>query len=470
MNSDNNQLPKRAQWTSNFGFIMAAAGSAVGLGNLWKFPFLVGQNGGSAFIFVYLFFVIFIGITLAIAEIAIGRSTQLNPVDAYEKISPRLKWVGVLGAVSGVIILSYYAVVGGWILFYLAKSLLSFNSSLDYTKVFDEYTSNPGLQFLTFSIYFIINYEIIASGVQKGIEKCSKILMPALLVMMILVTIRTLTLDGAAEGVEFLLKPDFAKLDKKTILSAMGQVFFSLSLGVGTLLTFGSYLKKEDNMLRSAVCIPIIDTLVAILAAVAIMPAVFAYKLKPTAGPPLMFITLPTIFSKMPLGNIIGFVFFALVFFAAITSSISMLEALISFFVDHYKWDRTKAVRVNTAMTYLLGIPSALSFNILKDFHILPDKTIFDFMDFLASNIIMPVGGIALCIAVGWIWEGGIRRVKINDTSATEKDSYLGYVNNSAIKEITNNGKIKFTMISIWAFFLKWLCPVAILAIFIDNL
>ena len=470
MNSDNNQLPKRAQWTSNFGFIMAAAGSAVGLGNLWKFPFLVGQNGGSAFILAYLFFVVFIGITLAIAEISIGRSTQLNPIDAYEKISPKLKWVGALGAISGVIILSYYAVVGGWILYYLSKSLLSFNSSLDYTNVFSEFTSNVWLQLLTFSIYFLINYEIIVSGVQKGIEKCSKILMPALFVMMILVTIRTLTLEGAQEGIVFLLKPDFAKLNGKTILAAMGQVFFSLSLGVGTLLTFGSYLKKEDNMLKSAFYIPIIDTLVAILAAVAIMPAVFAYNLEPTAGPSLMFITLPTIFSKMPLGNIIGFVFFILVFFAAITSSISMLEALISFLVDHYKWNRTKAVKLSTIVTFLLGIPSALSFNLIKDFHILPEKTVFEFMDFLASNIIMPIGGIALCIAVGWIWDGGIKKIKTSDTSAEEKDSYMVYVNNSAIKEITNNGKIKFSIISIWAFFLKWLCPIAILAIFIDNL
>lgn len=470
MSMDNNQTPKRAHWSSNIGFILAAAGSAVGLGNLWKFPYLVGQNGGSVFILVYCFFALFFGVSLILTEISIGRATQLNPIDAFNQISPKMTWVGIMVVATSVLILSYYSVVGGWILFYLYKSLVSFGADADYVKVFSEFTSSANLQLITFIIYFAINYGILALGVQKGIEKFSKIMMPALFIILLVIVVRTLTLDGAMEGVKFLLQPDFSKLSAKTVLMAMGQVFYSLSLGMGIMITYGSYMKKEDNMIASATSIPIIDTAVALLAAIAIMPAVFAFKMEPTAGPGLMFNTLPAIFSQIPFGQFFAFIFFILLFFAALTSSISLLESSIALLIDKWHFKRSKAVAISSAIPFLLGIPSALSFSILKDTTFF-GKSFFDAMDFLTSSIMLPIGGIMTCIAVGWIWDKGIKSIniktKLADGSETISNSYTF---NAPLKEITNHGKVEFSFLSAWIFLIKWVCPLGILAIFLDNL
>lgn len=472
MSTDNSQPQNRGQWSSSFGFIMAAAGSAVGLGNLWRFPFLVGQNGGSAFIVIYLVFLVFIGFSLVIAEITVGRFGQLNPVGSYGLISPKLKWVGMLGIFTGFIIIAYYPVVGGWILYYLYHFFAAAGESPDYAKIFKEYISSPSLPLITLLLYSIMNYGIVAMGIEKGIEKYSKIMMPALLVILFIVTVRTLTLDGSMEGIRFLLKPDFSKVTWKTVLDAVGQVFYSLSLGMGALITYGSYLKKEDNLFKSAVSIPVIDTAIAINAAIAIMPAVFAFGFEPTQGPALIFVTLPAIFSKMPLGSVIAIMFFLLVLFAALTSSISMLEGLVAYLIDRWHLKRFAATTFVSFVVFLMGIPCALSFGTLKDFSLIPGKTIFESLDFLASNVFLPFGGIMLCISIGWLWDGGLKykTTIVKDEKGNPISATNGYIFNSCLKEITNQGSLSFPFMSAWIFLIKWVCPLVILTIFLGNL
>ncbi len=471
MDIGNNQS-NRAQWSSTFGFIMAAAGSAVGLGNLWKFPYLVGQNGGSAFIVIYALLLVFIGVPLVIAEITIGRFGQLNPVGSYGLISPKLKWVGAMGLITGFILLSFYPVVGGWILYYLYHSFVVFGENPNYAEIFTQYTSDPYLPCITLLIFSVFNYLIVALGVEKGIEKYSKIMMPALLVILLVVAIRTLTLDKAWEGVRFIFQPDFTKVTGKTILAAVGQVFFSLSLGMGALMTYGSYLSKKDNLFKSSISIPFIDTIVALLATIAIMPAVFAFGFKPEAGPSLIFITLPAIFEKMPMGTFISIIFFTLMLFAALTSSISMLEGLVSYLIDKWHCKRFIATTLVSVIIFLLGIPCALSFGKLSNITVLPGKSIFESMDFIASNILLPFGGIMLAICVGWIWDGGLRyeTIIVRNQKGAPDVVTNGYVFNSCLKEITNQGTLNFPFMSAWIFIIKWVAPLVVLAIFIDNL
>ncbi len=472
MNDDNNQSANRAHWSSTFGFIMAAAGSAVGLGNLWKFPYLVGQNGGSAFIVIYAILLVFIGVPLVIAEITIGRFGQLNPVGSYGLISPRLKWVGAMGLVTGFILLSFYPVVGGWILYYLYHSFVAFGENPDYAKIFTEYTSDPYWPCITLLIFSLMNYIIVALGVEKGIEKYSKIMMPALLVILIVVAIRTITLKNGLEGMRFIFQPDFTKVTGKTILDAVGQVFFSLSLGMGALMTYGSYLSKKDNLFKSSISIPFIDTIVALLATVAIMPAVFAFGFKPTAGPALIFITLPAVFDQMPMGSFISIIFFTLMLFAALTSSISMLEGLVSYITDKRHLNRFWATTLVSVVIFLLGIPCALSFGKLSNITIFSGKSIFDSMDFLASNILLPFGGIMLAICVGWIWDGGLRyeTIIVRNQKGNPDVVTNGYVFNTCLKEITNHGTLNFPFMSAWIFIIKWVAPIVVFTIFIDNL
>lgn len=471
MSSDNNQSKERGQWSSSFGFIMAAAGSAVGLGNLWRFPYLVGENGGSAFLIIYLLFVIFIGLSLVIAEISVGRAAQLNPVGAFNLISPKLKWVGAMGILTGFVIISYYPVVGGWILYYLYHSFADSSASIDYAQLFSNYTSNTTLSITTLLIYSLLSYGIVVGGIEKGIEKYSRIMMPALFVILFIVIVRTATLEGSWQGIKFLLQPDFSKVTVKTIFEAMGQVFFSLSLGMGALMTYGSYMKKNDNIFNSAVAIPFIDTGVAFFAALAIIPAVFAFGAEPNQGPALIFITLPAIFAKMPMGTFVSVIFFILMLFAALTSSISMLEGLVAYMIDNWKWKRFNATTFVSIVIFLTGIPCALSFGLFKDFTLLPGKTVFDTLDFLASNILLPFGGFMLSVSVGWLWDRGLRyKTTIIEDSEGNRIVKNGYVFNKPLQEITNDGKLNFPFMSAWIFTIKWICPLIILAIFLYNL
>ena len=302
-------------------------------------------------------------------------------------------------------------------------------------------------------------------------EKYSRIMMPALFVILFMVIVRTATLEGSWQGIKFLLQPDFSKVTVKTIFEAMGQVFFSLSLGMGALMTYGSYMKKNDNIFNSAVAIPFIDTGVAFFAALAIIPAVFAFGAEPNQGPALIFITLPAIFAKMPMGTFVSVIFFILMLFAALTSSISMLEGLVAYMIDNWKWKRFNATTFVSIVIFLTGIPCALSFGIFKDFTLLPGKTVFDTLDFLASNILLPFGGFMLSVSVGWLWDRGLRyKTTIIEDSEGNRIVKNGYVFNKPLQEITNDGKLNFPFMSAWIFTIKWICPLIILAIFLYNL
>lgn len=448
--SSNNEVKPRDQWGSKIGFILAASGSAVGLGNLWKFPFMAGQNGGGAFVLIYFAILFIVGFTLMLAELTIGRKTQLSPVGAYRALDKRFTWVGAIGVLTGFLILSFYSVVGGWVIRYIVKAVTGAFTIADpdvLGGLFVNFITNPVEPIIYHLIFMVLTLGIVIGGISGGIEKYSKILMPSLFVMMILIMIRSLTLPNAMEGVRFLLVPDFSKITGDAVLAALGQVFFSLSLGMGAMITYGSYLSKDEDLISSSVQIPLIDTAVALMAGLAILPAVFSFGFDPQSGPGLLFITLPAVFSQMPLGSVFGVIFFTLVLFAALTSSISLLEVVVSYVVDELKWNRKMASIVLGGIIFLMGIPSSLGMGVWSNIRIVMGRDIFDSVDFIASNVFLPLGGLMLCIFIGWFW--GIDK---------------------ALAEITNNGKLNFALAGAWSFLIKFIAPVAILVIFIQGL
>lgn len=444
-----NQGQNRDQWSSKVGFVLAAAGSAVGLGNLWRFPYTAGQNGGGAFVLVYFAILILVGFTLMLAELIIGRHTQLNAVGAYRKIRKNWGWVGGIGVLASFLILSFYSVIGGWVLNYVVKSVTgAFTvANVDMADMFVGFITNPTEPIFYHAIFAFLTLGIVMGGISGGIEKYSKILMPSLFVMMFLIMIRSVTLPGAGEGIRFFLAPDFSKINGQVMLAALGQVFFSLSLGMGVIITYGSYLSKDENIPQNSFIIPLVDTGVALLAGLAILPAVFALGFSPDQGPALLFITLPAVFTEMPLGSFFALLFFLLVLFAALTSSISLLEASVSYVVDEYNWNRKKTALTLGLTAFLLGIPSSLAQGVWSHIRPFRDLDILDSIDFIASNIMLPLSGLLLCIFIGWVW--GIDK---------------------ALKEATNNGKIPFKLAPFWAFLIKWVAPVAILVVFIQGL
>ncbi|MBF8984149.1 sodium-dependent transporter [Lutibacter sp. B2] len=440
---------EREQWGSKTGFLLAAAGSAVGLGNLWKFPYMAGKNGGGVFVFVYIAILVTIGFTLMAGELTLGRYTQLNALGAYRKISKKLTWVGAMGVLTAFLILSYYSVIGGWVINYIIKSVtgaISISDTETLGNMFGTMISNPIQPILYHAVFMIITLVIVFGGIGDGIEKASKIMMPALFIMIIALAIRSVTLPGASAGLEFFLKPDFSKLSIGLVLDALGQVFFSLSLGMGIIITYGSYLPKNENIPQSAVFIPVVDTAVALLAGFAILPAVFALGFEPSAGPGLMFVTLPAVFAKMPFGSLFALLFFVLVLLAALTSSISLLEVCVSYVVDEWKWSRKKTTMVLALAIFLIGVPTSLSFGPWADIKIF-GKNFFDLYDFITSNVFLPLGGLMSCITIGWVWG-----------------------TDNAIKEATSNGKVKFALAKVWCFLIKWVAPVAIGIVFYRSI
>ena len=415
---------KREKWGSKTGFILAAAGSAIGLGNIWKFPYIAGENGGASFIIVYLICIAIIGLPVLIAEILIGRTTQRDPVGAFYKLSSSKLWasVGGMGIVGGFLILSFYAVIAGWAVGYIVEAVLgNFNSFTEPTSASDHFNSLVGniywiLGYFTF--FMIVTMVIVYAGIQKGIERGSKIMMPILLLLLIILMIRGITLEGASAGMDFLWNPDWSKIDAQSVLIALGHAFFTLSLGMGAMLTYGSYMSKKDSVPNSALQIVILDTAIALIAGVAIFTSVFAVGLDPAAGPGLIFHTLPSVFIKMPGGYIFSILFFVLLTIAALTSSISLLQVVVSYFVDERKWNRHTAVTVLAGFIFLLGVPSALSYNVLSDFKIF-GLNFFDLVDFIASNVILPLGGMLIAIFVGWVW--GFDKVIVNVKEGAEK-------------------------------------------------
>lgn len=348
----------RGQWGSKFGFVMAAAGSAVGLGNIWRFPYITGQNGGGAFVLLYLACVLLIGVPLLFTELGLGRATKKSTIGAFKDTGGGIFWTGmgaILALLVSFFVLSYYGVIAGWTIGYIGKMLTGSVGS------FDTFAANPSTTIPLMGLFMLVTIIIVIGGISGGIEKAAKILMPILFVLIFLVALRSLTLDGAMAGVEFYLKPDFSKITGNSILAALGQAFFSMSIGWGIMVTYGSYLPKSSNLVSSGVWIGFMDTGVALLAGLMIFPAVFAFGKSPEAGPTLVFQVLPDIFGSMPGGAVVGALFFLLLTVAALTSSISMLEVPASYFIDERNWSRKKAAIVVGVLVFLFGIPSALS-------------------------------------------------------------------------------------------------------------
>ena len=351
-------VDSRGQWGSKFGFVMAAAGSAVGLGNIWRFPYITGQNGGGAFVLLYLACVLLIGVPLLFTEMGLGRATKKSTIGAFRDTGGGVFWTGagaLLALGVSFFVLSYYGVIAGWTIGYIGKMLAGTSGN------FNEFAANPYASIPLMGAFTIVTIVIVIGGISGGIEKAAKILMPVLFVLIFAVALRALTLDGAMAGVEFYLKPDFSKITANSVLAALGQAFFSMSIGWGIMVTYGSYLPKSSNLVSSGVWVGLMDTGVALLAGLMIFPAVFAFGKSPEAGPTLVFQVLPEIFSSMPGGTIVGALFFLLLTVAALTSSISMLEVPASYFIDEKKWSRKKAAIVVGVLVFIVGIPSALS-------------------------------------------------------------------------------------------------------------
>lgn len=442
-------LQKRDSWNSKLGFILATAGSAVGLGNLWKFPYTVGKNGGGAFLLVYMIFLLLIGYPLMLAAITLGRKTKLCAVGAYKSINKNWAFVGFLGVLCGFFILAFYSTVGGWVIYYLIEAIkgnLNTTNSTLLANIFTQFISSPQKSILYQAIFLIITYLIVVKGIKNGIEKASKIMMPALLIMIIIIAFRSLSLPNAIEGIKFLFIPDFSKVNLNVIMNALGQVFFSLSIGMGVIVTYGSYLDKKENIILASTYIPLLDTFVALVAGLATIPAVFSFNFEIAQGPSLMFITLPAVFSSMSFGYLFCIAFFILVLFAALTSSISMLEVCVSYFVDEKNKKRSSSALLITLVIFLIGIPATLSMGVLKDFKLLGSLNFFDFYDKLTSNIFLPLGGFLLSIFVGYVLTTKL-----------------------ALDEICINGE-KFILASIWSFLIKYIVPPLVFIILINSL
>ncbi len=455
---------EREQWQSRIGFVLAAAGSAIGLGNIWKFPYLVGSNGGAAFVLFYLGSILIIGLPVMLIEFSIGRKTQRNAVGAMEAVAPGGLYylIGGLGVLAGFLLLSYYSVVAGWTLAYIAKAISGtfggFSESAAAISVVEDHVSGllettpalipwqnlpdslqnwqqlyfsleaggvvpdsllpkiAGQQFesyaiksawplMTHAIFMVLCVLVVFKGIKGGIERWNRILMPTLFAIILLLVVRGLTLEGSEKGLAFLFAPDFSKLsDKKVWLTALGHAFFTLSLGMGCMLTYGSYLDRKVNLLKSALIVILLDTVIALLAGIAIFTAVFAMGFEPTQGPGLVFYVLPGMFAVMPGGWLIGVLFFLLLAIAALTSGVSMLEVVTAYFIDEKGWSRKKATFIFAFGIFLLGVPAALSFGYLSEAQVF-GKIIFDVYDYLVSKWMLPLGGLLLVLFTIFRWK-----------------------------------------------------------------
>ncbi len=410
-------IGQREQWTSRMGFIFAASGSAIGLGNIWGFPFMVGTNGGAAFVAIYLVIVLFIGYPIMVTEITVGRETQKNPIGAFRALAPDTPWwlVGALGVLAGFVILAFYSVLAGWSLAYMVKSIEGFAPGMDFGAILGAHLANPTALLGWHTLFMILTIAIIAAGVVKGIQRWVKILMPALLVLLLILVVRGLTLPGAGAGIAFYLLPDFSAVTGRTFLNAVSQAFFSLSLGMGAMLTYGSYVSKKEVVGDNAAWIVGLDTGMALLAGFAIFPAVFALGFDPAGGTGLAFTVLPAVFAAMPFaGSFFSFLFFLLLSIAALTSAISLLEVVVAWIMDEKGWSRTNAAVVLGAVVFVLGIPTALGFNVWSDFRIL-DMNLFGFYYFITFNLALPLGALLTAIFVGYVWTAHKAQASANE-------------------------------------------------------
>ena len=443
-------MSERAVFATKFGAVATTVGSAVGLGNIWRFPYEAGVHGGGAFLICYLIFVFIIGIPVLCAEFAVGRYTRSNIFGAYRKLSPvpYLHFAGLIGIIASILIISFYSVVAGWTVEYFLYSLggsLDFSSSETGHLQFQSLTT--GLNPLIWTVVFLIfNFLILVGGVRKGIEKASNILMPILFLLLIAFCINSFQLPGFSQGMEFLFKPDFTKLSASVILGALGQAFFSLSLGLGCMMTYASYFRKDTILFKTALTTSMLDSMVAIIAGIIIFPAVFSFNISPEAGPTLVFEVLPYIFNQLPGGAIWSSLFFFLLFVASLTSTVSMSEIPITYFCEEKKMSRSKATIMASLIALVGGIICALSFGPLGNFLIF-NMNIFNLFDYVSSNVCLPLGGFICSILVGWLIQKNVLSSEFNI-----KNSEKAFLYNNLI------------------FCLKWICPLAIFLIFLNSI
>ncbi len=442
---------KRATFGSKIGVILATVGCAVGLGNIWRFPYMLGENGGAAFLLVYISCILFLGIPVMITEFFIGRYSRKNAAGAFKVMAPGTKWsvIGYNGVAAAFLILGYYAVVSGWTLEYIVQAFsgsLEGKNATDFADEFTAFSTGVFRPILWTVVFIALTHIIIISGVKEGIERASKVMMPVLFLILIALCVRSATLPGASEGLTFLFNPDFSKIDSSVVLSAMGQAFFSLSIGMGCLITYASYFGKQTNLQTTALQVTILDTLVAVLAGVMIFPAVFSFGIEPTTGPELVFITLPNVFEQLPFGNIWSFVFFVLLALAALTSTISLHEVSTAYVHEEYHVSRKKAAIIVSVGVTILGILSSLSMGLLKSYTLF-GLNFFNLLDFVTAKIMLPLGGMMICIF-----------------TAKRVDKLL------LKEEVTNHGTIRFYFFNTYAFFVKYIAPIAIGLIFLNEL
>lgn len=445
---------QRENFSGRFGVLVAMAGSAIGLGNLWRFPYMVGTNGGAAFIFVYILFVFLLSLPILFSEFIVGRRSQTNAFGAIRILAPgsHWKWVGVLSIITPMIIVSYYSVIGGWSIEYFFKSctfgFTEYVTNEELDNMFNAFISSRWAPLFGHTAFLALTAFVVMGGVKSGIERFGKVMMPILFVVVVLIAIRAMTLPGAVDGIRFLFKPDFSKIDAGVCAAALGQSFYSLSLGCGTMITYASYVKKTENIVSSGVSIAVFDLLFALIACCAIMPAVFAFGLSPQEGPSLVFKTLPFIFSKMPLGGIVAILFFFSLLVAALTSSISMFEVGVAYFVEEKKLSRLLSCVVVFLITWIIGVFCSLSFGPLSSLKIL-GNTIFDFFDKLSANWLMTLGSLFIVLFVGW---------KLSPSDIRD--------------ELTNGGQIASNnrLFPVILFFIRFIAPAAIAIIFLSNI
>lgn len=441
----------RGQWSSKLGFVLAAAGSAIGLGNIWRFPYVTGESGGAAFVIIYLLCILLICLPYLFAELTIGRYSKKNPVGAIKAIKAGTPWtlVGGLCVLTGIAILSYYGVIAGWAFGYIFKGVL--NPATE----FGAYIATPTIVIPLFALFMLLTILVVYGGVEHGIERWAKVLMPILLVLMLVIIVRSVTLPGAGAGLEFYLKPDFSKVTGEVMLAALGQAFFSLSLGMGAMITYGSYLPKKENILAAGGYVAIFDTSIAILAGFMIFPAVFAFGKDPSSGPALIFVVLPEIFDAMPLGVLMSVLFFILLSIAALTSTVSLLEVVVAYFVDEKNWPRKRSVWIVGLITFLIGLPAALSAGAVQG---LTDMTwlvgedgflgstdFLSIMDSIWGNISLAFGALLISIFVGWVW--GTKQ---------------------AADEMREGSNLSPGMQKVWSFFIKYVCPIFIFFVLLN--
>ena len=441
-------MQNRSSFSGKLGFVLAAAGSAVGLGNIWRFPYLAAKYGGGTFLFIYLILAVTFGFTLMTAEIAIGRKTGLSAIGAFTILDKRFKFLGILASAVPIIIFPYYSVIGGWVVKYFFVFVTGSGHTAAGDSYFTDFIGGTFEPIGWFFLFIAVTAVIVGFGVEQGIEKVSKFMMPILVLLTLFVALYGLTIDGAMDGLSYYLKPHMADVSAKTILAAMGQLFYSMSLAMGIMITYGSYMKKEKHLESSVRRIEIVDTGVAFLAGLMIIPAVFSFSGGDSsalqAGPGLMFITLPKVFGNMKFGNVVGTVFFLLVFFAALTSAISLMETIVSILRDKLGWTRKGTCVFVTILALVMGVPSSLGFGPLS-FISWMGMSVLDIMDFVSNSVLMPIVAFFTCIFIGFVIKPSTIADEVKVTDGTFKGEKL------------------------FAVMIKWIAPIFLVLILLSS-